>query len=315
MLLKEAKDRQRYQRFDLLLAAMAILLLLATAGFAAFYYFDRYVSTDDTLVERQIEQFAQAIRGNPADPEARVSIAEWYLRNDMIEEAIGQGNEALKLDAGNQAALMVLGQAYLAKHDSAAAIETFERIVALNRNNEFAMIDRRMNQVYYRLGELYLERAEYRNAAEALHGAIAVDPTDADANFLLAVTYQSLGDHAAAIVAFEEALRFVPNFPEAYAGLRDSYRSLNKTGEALYATAMLEYARGEYVAAAAKLEEAARLAPSFAPIDLGLGLVYEQLGKSDAALTSLHRFIKTDPDSVVAQQTLGRLAANGASQP
>lgn len=312
MLLKETKGRQR---FDLLLAAMAILLLVATAGFAAFYYFDRYVSTDDTLVERQIEQFAQAIQGNPADPEARVSIAEWYLRNDMIDEAIEQGNEALKLDAGNQAALMVLGQAYLVKHDATAAIATFERIVALNRDNEFAMIDRRMNQVYYRLGELYLERGEYGKAAEALHEAIAVDPTDADANYLLAVTYQSMGDHTAAIVTFEEALRFVPNFPEAYAGLRDSYRSLNKAGEALYATAMLEYARGEYGAAATKLEEAAKIAPSFAAIDLGLGLVYEQLGKSDAALTALHRYIKTNPDSVVAQQTMGRLAANGASRP
>lgn len=299
---------------DRTLIILAIVLVLAIVAFAVYYYNDRYVRTHDTLIERQIQQLTEQVQANPTDPEARVAIAKWYLRNDMIDEAIEQAEQALRLSADHQDALILLGQAYLAKGDEEQAIAAFDRVVELTKGSEFAMIDRRMNTVYYRLGELHYGRGEYVQAIEALESALMVDRTDADALHLLGQCYQESGDHEKAIEQFNQALRFVPDFEEAYWGLQVSYEALGMEAQALYAKGMVAFTRKDYAQAAKQLEEAAQLAPDFEQVYLGLGLVYEQLGETDKAITSLHRFLKTNEDSVVGQQALGRLLAHTAQQ-
>jgi tetratricopeptide (TPR) repeat protein len=311
---QDAHGQVRKQGPDIVVWGLATLLLLATVGFGLFYYMDRYVSRHDTLVERQIQQLTERVQQNPADVGARVTIAEWYLRNGMVDEAIAQGQEVRKLDENNQGALILLAQAYLAKGDKDAAIQAFTQVADLSRGTEFATVDRRMNEVYYNLGVLYQERAEPEKAIEAYQAALAVDRTDADAHYRLGMTLQATGDHTAAIGEFDEALRFVPNFAEAYAGLQTSYAALGSTAQAQYAQAMLAYLKQQYAEAATLLEAAKQQEPDFAPIDLGLGLVYAQTGDTDKAVQALHRYLEVNPDSVVGQQTLGRLAAEAPQQ-
>ncbi len=310
----DGQDRRKLHRLDLLLWTMAGLLVVSTLAFGLFYYTDRYVSNSDTLVERKIQQFEEQVRQDPADPNARVAIADWYLRNNMMEEAIAQGREALAIAPDHLGALILLGQAYLAQGDKDAAIVAYSRVAELTRDSEFATVDRRLNLVYFHLGQLYRERNDYPQAIEALDSALLIDYTDADSLLMLAEVRQVVGDHRAAVAAFTEALRFVPNFPEVYAGLQTSYTALGMTGEALYAQGMFAFTQARHAEAAEQLEAAAQLSPEFTPIDLGLGLVYEQLGDSEKSLQALHRFMQANPDSIVGQQAMGRLAANTAQQ-
>ncbi len=287
----------------------AILLLLATAGFAGFYYQDRYLYRNDPLVERQIRHMEAVIRENPADVDARVTVAEWYLRNGMLEEAIAQGQEALKLDPNHTDAHILLARVYLQLGDTDQAIAHFAQVVQMSEGNEFAVIDRRMNVVYYNLGELYRQRGDYDKAIDALRGALRVDRTDADARYALGLTYQALGDHQAATREFNEALRFVPDFTEVYVGLKESYTALGLETEAAYAEAMIDYGQEDYAAAMEKLERIAQDGADFAPIYLGLALTYEKLGAIEAAIDAIHRYLETHPESVIARHTLGRLTA------
>jgi len=291
-----------------------ILLLFTTLGFGVFYYRDRYVHPNEPLVERQTRHFEELVREDPANPALRVAIARGYLHQGLVDQAIQQGLEALKLDENNIDALMLLSEAYLEKGDEEQAIAHLERIVELNRDNPFADIDPRMNFVYYDLGELYYKRGEYEKAIEALKGALKVDRTDADARYLLALTYQAQGDHQLAVREFQKALRYVPDFAEAYQGLKASYEALGMTTEAAYAEAMVAFAQGAYEEAARQLEAVLQEAPDYAPAYLGLGLTYEKLGQKEKAVSALQRYLETHPDSLAARHALGRLGVRVEEQ-
>ena len=291
-----------------------ILLVLTTVGFGVFYYFDRYVHPNEPLVERQTRHFEALVREDPANPTLRVAVARGYLRQGLIDQAIQQGMEALKLDEGNIDALILLAEAYLAKGDEDQALATLEQVVALNRDNPFADIDRRMNFVYYDLGELYYKRGEYDQAIEALKEALKVDRTDADARYLLGLTYQVKGDHQLAVREFHEALRYVPDFAEVYQGLKVSYEALGMRTEAAYAEAMVAFTQGKYEQAAQQLKAVLREAPDYDPAYLGLGLTYEKLGDAEKAVAALQRYLDTHPDSLAARHALGRLGVSVEGQ-
>jgi tetratricopeptide (TPR) repeat protein len=286
---------------------VGVLFLIAVVGFGLFYYRDRYVHADESLVERQTRHLEEMVRQNPSDPGLRVAVAQWYLEKGLVEEAIEQGQAALKLDENHQDALILLGWAYQAKGDDDQAISSFEHVAELNKDNEFAMIDPRMNVVYYNLGELYRRREEYDKAIEALQLALKVDRTDADARFALATIYQQQGDHEAAIQEFNETLRYVPEFPEVYQGLQVSYEALGMSSEADYAQAMVAYSQGKYEQAARQLESVTQAAPEFDPAYLGLGMAYEKLGQHEKAISAVQRYLEANPDSFVARNLLGRL--------
>lgn len=292
---------------DRALWIVGALLLIVVVGFGVFYYRDRYVHANEPLVERQMSHLEEMVRQNPADPDLRVAAARWYLEKGLVDRAIQQGQEALKLDEDHLDALILLGRAYMARGDDEQAIAQFARVVELNKDNQFAKIDPRMNGVYYNLGTLHLQRKEYDSAIEALKAALEVDRTDADARYALALAYQAQGDHQAAVEELNEALRYVPDFAEAYDGLRESYEALGMSTEAAYAGAMVAYAQGEYKPAAQQLEAVIQDAPDFDPAYLGLGMTYEKLGQKEKAIAALQRFLKSNPDSLAARHALGRL--------
>ncbi len=287
--------------------AVAILLVVAAIGFGAYYIQDRYLHADESLVERRSSHMEELVQQNPSDPDLRVAVAQWYLEKGLVDQAVEQGEEALRLQADHQGALILLGQAYRSVGDIDQAIAQLSRVAELNRHSEFAAIDTRMNLVHYQLGELYSQKGEYESAAEAYQSALIVDRTDADARYSLALVYQALGDHTAAVEQLTEALRYVPGFAEAYEGLLVSYQALEMRDEAAYAEAMVAYSRADYWGAAEQLKQVIQSSPEFAPTYLGLGLAYEKLGEKEQAVAALEQYLQLEPDSFAAQHILGRL--------
>lgn len=310
----EAASPAAYASLDKAVWIVGTVLVIAAVGFGIFYVRDRYVHASESVVERQTRHLEELVGQNPADPNLRVSVARWYLEAGLGDQAIEQAREALRLQENNLDALILLGQAYTALGDEEQAIAHFTRAVEVSQGNELAMIDTRMNLVYYELGELYRQRGDYARAVEPLQQALKVDRSDADAWYALALTYQAQGDHPAAVESFNEAVRFVPDFAEAYEGLEASYRALGMTTQAAYAEGMVAYGRGDYRQAAQVLETVVREDPEFDPAYLGLGLVYEQLGKEEQAIEALQRFLQAHPESIAARHALGRLTA-GAVEP
>jgi len=107
--------------------------------------------------------------------------------------------------------------------------------------------------------------------------------------------YLEAGDRERAEIAFEHALEFRPDLPEALNGLGVVART-----------------RENLAGARARFERAVRLAPEFAEGHANLGETLLALGRSDAAEAELRAALRIDPDLADARQNLARaLVARG----
>jgi len=102
-------------------------------------------------------------------------------------------------------------------------------------------------------------------------------------------SYLEAGDPERAEVAFEHALEFHPDLPEALNGL-----------------GVIARTREDLAAARARFERAVRLAPAFAEGHANLGETLLCLGRPEAAEAELRAALRVDPDLADARQNLGR---------
>ena len=295
------------RKSDLALWVIGGLVLVSIAGFAAYYYYDRYYHPDEKLLDRQAQHIEAMVEKNPQNPDLRVAVASYYLDGGLTDLAIKQSQEALKIDAKHQGAMLLLSRAAMKKGDVQTAVGYLERIVELNQDNPMKKLDRRLEGVYYDLGKLYTQQGKYPEAIAVLRDALDIDGTDADALFALGVAYQKQNDHDNAVREFEEALRFDPFFGDPYQGLATSYAALGKTKEAAYAQAMVTFTQGNYAEAATRLEAVIGQSPNLTKAYLSLGLAYEKLGKREQAIASLKQYLAVYPDDIAATQAIGRV--------
>lgn len=303
-----ARLRELFARENLIFWILGGVLILGGIGFGVFYYLDRYTHPDQRVLDRQAQHLEQMVVKNPQNPDLRVSVASYYLDNGDVNQAILQGEEAIKIDPKHQGAMMLLGKAYKQKRNYDAAAKYLSQVVELNKDNPLAKMSKPLEAVYYQLGDIYKQQGKYPQAVQSLLAALAIDYTDADALALLGTVYQKQNDHEKAVGAFQEALRFDPSFREPYEGLTVSYAALGKTQEAAYARAMVKLWQDNYADAAKQLEEVLAQSPNMIHANYGLALAYEKLGRRDEAIAALNKFLKTFPNDIAAQQALGRIS-------
>jgi Tfp pilus assembly protein PilF len=139
-----------------------------------------------------------------------------------------------------------------------------------------------------------LLRAVVPIALSACAGRAALQPRAAD-ELVRGWSYLEKGDAERAEVAFEHALEFHPDLPEALNGL-----------------GVVARARGDLDAARARFERAVRLSPEFAEGHANLGETLLALALPDAAEAELRAALRVDPDLADARQNLARaLIARG----
>jgi Flp pilus assembly protein TadD len=129
-------------------------------------------------------------------------------------------------------------------------------------------------------------------------GRAALQPRAAE-ELVRGWAYLEEGDAERAEVAFEHALEFHPDLPEALNGLGVVART-----------------RGDLSGARARFERAVRLSPDFAEGHANLGETLLALGRADAAEAELRAALRVDPDLADARQNLARaLIARGIAEP
>jgi tetratricopeptide (TPR) repeat protein len=125
--------------------------------------------------------------------------------------------------------------------------------------------------------------------------------------FQLGLAYTQTDQHELALEQYHNAVRFVPDFAEAYHGMIASYSALDKPSYVAYARGMEAFALNDFEVAQIHLENAAASLSDFAPAFLGLGLAYEQLGDLAAAREQLLYAQQLDPENFMAENALGRI--------
>jgi Flp pilus assembly protein TadD len=175
---------------------------------------------------------ARAVETEPSNVEANLLLSEAYYRNSNFSAAYGQLLAARKMAPSNPEMLVLLGKVEYARHMYPDAIGTLEsaRNLGVATDELFLYlglsclaIDRLTDaEKYFRLavfksdrnesawkglGETFLKQKKWRDAADAITRALAINPDDAEAMLDHALIAMYTGDFATAARELETVKR------------------------------------------------------------------------------------------------------------
>ena len=205
-------------------------------------------------------EFSKALALSPKDPMLRMNLAILYMDSNRSQDAIQQGEEAVRIAPGDAAAHVILGRCYFASGEEERAAKEYEAATKLdpqNGNAYLALGELRLNQhrvpqaeeylreaiqVAPQLGPAYAELArvlmsEGKNAESRalLDKAVTLNSQDWQSQYQLAVLLNQAGETARATELLNKVLKSNPNFPGAREQLA---MSLLRRGDIQGASAM-----------------------------------------------------------------------------
>lgn len=289
-----------------------VVLVLAIGGFAFLYLKDQRITVAPSIVDQQIARAEAAVRENPNDVAARITLATMYQEAKRWDESIAQFDEVLKVSDDNQDGRMGKGYTLMTKGDLDAAIAEYTKVTEARRSGEFAGADTRLQAAYYYLGVIALKQGKPVPALEKLTLALQITPTDSDALYQYGLAQAELGKHAEAIVTFKKALTFVPTgWCDPYTQLQASYSALGQPEEASYADAMNLYCQHKVDQAKQQLNGLVE-GPAAVDALLGLGLIAQIENDDKGAVAWYQKVLVKDPKNITA---MSNLAALGVTPP
>jgi tetratricopeptide (TPR) repeat protein len=151
---------------------------------------------------------AQALFPEHAGPDGTYQmLAALHVRRGETEEAIGQLERAIAIDADDLDAHQRLAALYMETGDEAAAAAVLDRALLIQPFDA---------TLYSTLAGIRESRGEWRSAAHAREAVVALDPGDpAEARYLLAKAHHRAGNAPAARREVLGALESAPMYEEA----------------------------------------------------------------------------------------------------
>lgn len=298
-----------------LLRTTLVILLVGVPLFGVIYAFDQRGGSGPTLAERQVRSAELQVRSSPDDITFRLRLAQAYRQAKRYDDALEQYGQVLKVDRANRTALMGRGEALMAKGDLTAAAAAYRKVTSTGSGGEFAGADPQLQEAHYYLASIAMSKGELKKAVTESEAALKIDPTDADAWYLLGTVRLKEGTPDQAVRAFRNALSFVPTgWCEPYEQLGVAHRELGQAGEAEYAAAMVDFCRRRPAEAARRLK-ALTSGPTEVRALLGLGMVAESTGGRDEAVQWYRKVLAVDARNTSAITGLARLGVGPPKRP
>ena len=129
-----------------------------------------------------------------------------YKEQGMLDKAIKEYEEALKINPRTIQSLINLGNAYYAKEWYDKAIETYFKSLAIDPNNVDALNN---------LANVYYQKRMFDKAVAGYKKALSINPGYIDAYNNLGSVYFVAGMHNEAKAQFLKTIELVPNSPQA----------------------------------------------------------------------------------------------------
>ncbi len=236
------------------------------------------VNTDEELSTSNLK-FSSEPDTSQDEPGTSSAIPQAVLLNDSASFLLSQGENkeaipfltrAIALDSAYARAHYNLGLAYHKMNKLGEAIKEYEAAIAL-RPFYFKPV--------YNLGLLYFEIGDYQNAEKWFTKAVGIRKSSesAPAHYNLGIVYNRLGNTAAAMDSYKEALRLRPGYAQAR-----------------YNLALLEMDNENYRSAASHFEKTAALGFKKVKLYKNLGVCYSRLGFPEKAVTAYEHAITLD---------------------
>lgn len=312
MRVRSQEAARPHGRADRLVLALALVLVIGTPAFVAFYWFDRHPAAGPSLNDRTIASAEAAVRDQPNDLAARNRLAAAYVSAGRYDDAIAQFGEVLKAAPDSRAALLGRGIAFLRAGNQERARTDFQALIDRATGEEMAHVDPQLEQAYYEIGVIDLEQGRPADAVSALERALQIDSGDADALYSYGSALIAAGDAEKGVTALRRAVAFVPTgWCEPYARMVEGYRATRQVDGVAYANGMLEFCNGRPADAIAALQ-AIRAAPFAQDAWLGLAVIAASQGDRAAAVDYYERVLAADPENPSALIGLSQIGGGDA---
>lgn len=294
---------------------MALILLIGVPAIAALYWMDRHVEAVPALADRNVSAAEEAVRAKPDDVAVRNHLAAAYVSAKRYADGIAQFGQVLDKDAANRAALLGRGLAYIATKQFDLAGADFQRLIDNAKAGEFAATDPQLQQAYYELGVIAIEKGNPADAIAPLEQALKIDGADADSLYRYGMALIGTGDATKGVKALERAVMFVPSgWCDPYAGLVTGYTALADQPGIAYATGMVAFCGGRLDEARADLS-ALTTGPRKVAALLGLALVAATRGDAAAAGGYYQQVLAiepSNPSALIGMSQLGGIDAHAS---
>jgi tetratricopeptide (TPR) repeat protein len=259
------------------------------------------------------EALLQMVHRHPADVEARLALARFYLGHGRTAEALPHLDEVLRLRPDWPDGHYELGLSLAALGQSDRALRAYRQVLALAPDHAEALVNlgvtlaqrgqmveaehhlRRAAEVrpdfaraHHNLGIALAQQGRGDEAITSIRRAIATDPSYAEAHATLGNLLADLGRRDEAVAAYREAIRLRPGYPEALSDLGWALTQMGRCAEAVVL-----------------LRQATHLRPSFVDAHNNLGLALADLGCHDEAMACYEEALRLDPHHAPALANLG----------
>ncbi|GIV59261.1 MAG: hypothetical protein KatS3mg043_0350 [Rhodothermaceae bacterium] len=248
--------------------------------------------------EDAIKKSADVLRDHPRSKwvdDALLLIGKSYFYQQNYVGAEQKFREVIELGSDLEdearfwlARTLIAGQAY----DEAAA-HLQESLVREGLEQAWAAM------LHLALGELYVKRADWEAAAEALERGLAHVPerdTGARAQFLLGQVYETMGRYADAVAAFERVARFNPLYELGYAARYSAIRVEGRYGDGERALKLLR-----------KMERDDKHYVYRADLAYLRGRILQAMGRTEEARAVYHGLLYNDDRSLDISRVRGRI--------
>lgn len=296
----------REQTIDRLIRVGARALAVGVVAVAVVYYLDQR-DTTPSLVSRQIAAAEAAVRAKPEQTGLRLRLADMYRAAKRPDDALAQYDAVLKVESNQGTALLGRGEVLAETGNLPEATKSFEKIIGKTKGEEFAGVDPQLEAAYYGLGSALLKQHRAREAMREAKKAVKMEPTDADALYLLGTAAIETGAYGPGIKALRQVVLFVPTeWCEPYEELAKAYKAQHRKPQAEYAGAMVELCGKNPAEASQRLK---RLTSGPVAVDamLGLGMAAEAQSQRASAARWYKKVVAADPENFNARGGLARL--------
>ncbi|MCX2739170.1 tetratricopeptide repeat protein [Pontibacter anaerobius] len=227
----------------------------------------------------QLQNLNIALENSRRDGSLYARRAVVLLQNGELEQALQDAEEAVRLTRKEPSTLFVKAQVLRAMGKPEEALPL---ALAAERNSY------QSSSLYVLLGELYLQRKEYKQAMEYIRKAQELSPADEYAFYYKGRVQEATGDTTNAVRNFKLSLEQAPEFMQPQREL-----------------AAILVDKGEHEAAKPYLLKALRKAPEDAKLWYNRGLAYQAEQKQDSAMRAFGKAVSINDTLSGAHYRLG----------
>ncbi len=183
-----------------------------------------FVYRESNLINKALDQFNEVLRIDPHFALAYTNIGVIYEKQGRNDEAMAEYKKGIAADKSRTDSYLSLGMLYekLGRNDE--AFEMYQTVQKMNPN--FAGI-------YNNLGSIYVQKEDWKNAEDSYKKGIAINPYYSDAHFNLAYVYTKTNRPSLAVDEYVTTLKLEGDKIATLQLLATIYAEENKAAETI----------------------------------------------------------------------------------